>query len=185
MSPSATPSPLLTAAEFMTRYEKHRAELVRGVVKFFPPGGFRHGVICARLCGIFGNHIDGHDLGHAMSNDTWVWTTADPDSIRCGDLLFYGYDRLPRGRVPDGIVPTSPDMVIEVRSPSDLWGDLSAKVEEYLGAGVRVVIVLDPTKAAISVHRPRQEQSILQTGDTLTVPDVLPGFAVEVEKLIK
>ena len=180
-----TQTGLLTAAEFMTRYEKHRAELVRGVVKFFPPGGFRHGVICARLCWIFGNHIDAYDLGHAMSNDTWVWTTTDPDSIRGGDLLFFGYDRLPRGDVSDGISLVAPDLVVEVQSLSDVWEDLSAKVEEYLEAGVRVVIVVDPAKAAVSVHRPQQVQSILEAGDTLTIPDVLPGFSVPVVKLFE
>ena len=178
-----TPTALLTTPEFMARYEKHRAELVRGVVKFFPPGGCRHGVICARLCVIFGTHIAAHDLGHAMSNDTWVQTTTDPDTIRGGDLLFYGYDRLPRGRVPDGIVPIAPDLIVEVRSPSDLWADLCAKGEEYLAAGVRVVVLLDPDAQTATVCRQGPSEQNLHAEDLLTLPDVLSGFSVATSRL--
>ena len=41
----------------------------------------------------------------------------------------------------EGIVP---DLIVEVRSEDDRWGDILAKVHEYLDAGVVVVIVLDP-----------------------------------------
>jgi Uma2 family endonuclease len=138
----------------------------------------------ARLCGVFGTHIDAHDLGHAMSNDNWVRTTTDPDSIRGGDLLFYGYDRLPRVRVPDGIALIAPDLIVEVRSPSDLWADLCTKGEEYLTAGVRVVVLLDPDAQTATVCR-RDAMTILSAEDRMTLPDVLPGFGVAVSRLFE
>jgi Uma2 family endonuclease len=78
-----------------------------------------------------------------------------------------------------------PELVAEVRSPSDMWTALFAKVEEYFAAGVNVVLVLDPETRTVMVCRPGPTQQSLNIGDTLTVPDVLPGFAVPVAVLFE
>ena len=59
-----------------------------------------------------------------------------------------------------------------------------AKMLEYLRAGVRVVVILDPSTTSASVYRDAEEfQQIFHNGDELTLPDVLPGFAVAVNRL--
>jgi Uma2 family endonuclease len=83
------------------------------------------------------------------------------------------------------VLPQKPDLVVEVRSPSDNWSKIFTKVGEYLGSGVRVVIVLDSATTSASVYRPEELQQIFHNGDELTVPDVLPGFAVTVRKLFE
>ena len=187
---STPPAPMsspkfLTAAEFMARYENVYAELIRGVVKEYPMPGSKHGKICMRIGALIYNHVEEQDLGHVMSNDTSVQTGADPDTVRGGDVCFLGYERLPRGEVPDGILPISPDLVVEVRSPSDRWTEMFTKVVEYLKAGVRVVVVLDPKSATASVYRDDEFQQIFHNGDSLTLPDVLPGFSVAVSRLFE
>ena len=69
------------------------------------------------------------------------------DSVRGGDVVFYSYTRLPRGPIPEGYLEVVPELVFEVRSPSDRWAKITAKVGEYLDAGVLVACVLDPAKA--------------------------------------
>jgi Uma2 family endonuclease len=55
---------------------------------------------------------------------------------------------------------------------------------EYLKAGVRVVVILDPSTTSASVYRDAEEfRQILHNGDPLTLPDVLPGFSVPVSRL--
>jgi Uma2 family endonuclease len=76
-------------------------------------------------------------------------------------------------------------LVVEVRSPSERWGELFAKIGEYLQAGVRVVIALDPATATASVYRPDELPQIFHNGDALVVPDVLPGFLVPVLRLFE
>ncbi|MFO0810857.1 MAG: Uma2 family endonuclease [Gemmataceae bacterium] len=58
-----------------------------------------------------------------------------------------------------------------------------AKVVEYLDVGVRVVVLLDPKTESASVYRADELQQIFHNGDELTIPDVLPGFAVPVRRL--
>lgn len=145
----------------------------------------RHGKICLCLGHFLYAYAEQHDSGHVMSNDSFVQTGTAPDTVRGAELCYYSYERLPKGMVPDGLLPIPPDAVVEVRSPSEQWTELFAKVVEYLNAGVKVVIVLDPKSASASVFRPDELQQIFHNGDELVVPDLLPGFSVPVRKFFE
>lgn len=180
---AAAPPTLLTADEFTTRYANRHAELVKGVVKEYPVPYQKHGKMCFTVGHLIGNYLDEHDIGHATSNDSWVRTGSNPDTVRGGDICFFSYDRLPKGSVPEGLLPVAPDLIVEVLSPTDRWNAVFAKVSEYLDAGVRVVVVLDTKSASASVYRSDELQQIFHNGDELTLPDVLPGFSVAVARL--
>ena len=145
----------------------------------------KHGKICLRIGRLVDEHAEKHDLGHVMSNDSFVQTHSNPDTIRGADVCFYSYERLPKGKVPDGFLPVAPDLVVEVRSPSERWTEVYGKIVEYLNAGVRVVIVLDEPTATASVYRYDELPQIGYNGDALVVPDVLPGFSVPVLRLFE
>jgi Uma2 family endonuclease len=132
-----------------------------------------------------GNFAADHDLGRVMTNDSFVKTRSDPDTVRGADVCFIGYDRLPRGPMPDGLLDVVSDLIVEVRSPSDKWAGIYAKVGEYLGIGVRAVVVLDAASTSASVYRAEELPHIYHNGDELTVPEVLPGFAVAVRRLFE
>jgi Uma2 family endonuclease len=189
MSPTATPpstptrTVLLTAEEFARQYGGQYVELVEGVVKELPMPFPKHGKTCLTIGYLIADHVFKHDLGHVMSNDSFVQTRRGPDTVRGPDVSFYSYERLPRGEVPDGLLPVAPDLVVEVRSPSDTWTEIFAKVSEYLGAGIRAVVVLDAVSTSASVYRAEELQQIFHNGDEMTIPDVLPGFAVVVRRL--
>lgn len=179
----AAPTVLLTAEEFAARYEHIHAELIKGVVKEYPVPMPKHGYICLRIGRLIGNLVEEHDLGRVMSNDSWIKTGSNPDTVRGADVCFFSYERLPRGEMPEGLLPVVPDLVVEVRSPSDWWPEILVKVGEYLQAGVRVVVVVDPKSTSATVYRPEEHQQIFHNGDPLTLPDVLPGFSVPVSQL--
>jgi Uma2 family endonuclease len=182
---AAQATPLLTAEEFVRLYGNKRAELVDGVVKELPMPHPKHGKICMTIGYFIAHHVMTNDLGHVMTNDSLIRIKSDPQTLRGPDVSFYSYERLPKGDVPEGLLPVSPDLVVEVRSPSDNWSDVFTKVGEYLGVGVRVVIVLDQVSLTASVYRQNELQRILDNGDELTVPDVLPGFAAPVRRLFE
>ena len=72
-----------------------------------------------------------------------------------------------------------------MKSPTDRWGNIQIKSGEYLNAGVRVVIVLDPETESASVHRKDELHQLAHNGDVLTIPDVLPGFSVPVKRFFE
>ena len=98
-------------------------------------------------------------------------------------MAYFSYARTPKGTAADGASVTPPDLAVEVRSPSDLWTDIFAKVGEYLAVGVSAVVVIDEAGRTASVYRPGGGQEIFTDADTLSVPEVLPGFAVPVARL--
>ncbi len=186
-------NPLLTAAEFLERFgHLSGVELVRGRVVWenrpTRPAGeqpmprFRHGVVSYRAVRAIADFVEANRLGWIAINDTFVRTDTDPDTVRGADVLFVRFSRLPAGDTPDDL-PVPPDLVLEVRSPTDRWNAVFIKVGEYLRAGVAVVLVVDPDSRTVSAYRDDGGQQTFREADTLTVPDVLPGFAVPVATL--
>jgi len=173
---------LMTAEEFVRLHEDDGTELVKGIVEEIPMPDLNHGKVCNLAAYKLTGHVLQGELGHVMTNDSFIRIRTDPDTIRGADVAYFSYERLPKGRVPDGLQPNIPDLVIEVHSPSDRWTKVFTKVVEYLEAGVRVVVVLDPATATASVYRADELQQIFDNGDTLTIPDVLPGFSVPVKQ---
>ena len=56
-------------------------------------------------------------------------------------------------------------------------------MRDYLKAGVRVVWVLDPAQRTVTEHRPKRKHKVYKNGDTLVVPDVIPGFQLAVQEV--
>jgi len=176
-------SPLLTADEYARRPDPgYPEELVRGRIVPMPQPNRRHGQICAETVYLFRRFLDDHDLGHILSNDAGVITERNPDTVRGPDIAFYSYSRLPKGPLPANYGPEVPELVVEVRSPSDRWAQVHAKVAEYLEAGVLAVAVLDAESQTAVVYFPEQMPRILGPDDDLSFPEILPGFAIAVRR---
>ena len=177
---------LMTAPEFARRPDSGELEeLVRGRIVLSPPPGVRHGLICGSFARLLGNFVADHDLGHVLSNGSGVITERQPDTVRGADVSYYSYDRLPRGEVPVGYGIKPPELVCEVLSPSDRWGDVLQKVGEYLNAGVTVVVVLDPAEKTARVFEADRPPSTSGRDDVLRFERLLPGFEVAVARLFE
>lgn len=174
--------PRMTAEEFAEQYAGKRVEFLFGKV-VEPPMPFQfHGVVCNWASFYVTQHVLANGLGHVTTNDSFVRvpTPADPEKVRGADVCFFSYARVPRGRFPRGLVDVSPELVVEVKSPSDTWAEIYRKVGEYLANDVLAVIVFDDETRSATVFRPARRQQLFEEADTLAVPDVLPGWAVPV-----
>ena len=186
MSAIALPPParrLLTADEFVAKYAHHRVELVRGLVRELAVPGSIHGFICSRINRLLSAFVDDNGLGYVLGNDSFVRTQRDPETVRGADVAYVSYSRLPKGQLTDGVLDVPPDLVVEVKSPSDDWTDIFAKVLEYLAVGVSAVVVIEADRRTASVYRPGGGQEIFTDTGTPTVPEILPGFSVPVARL--
>jgi len=87
----------------------------------------------------------------------------------------------------DGFPPLAPDFVIELVSPSDLknqrYEDLQQKMQEYLDNGVRLGWLIEPKAQKVEVYRQGQAVKSLQTPNSLSGEDVLPGFVLDLEPI--
>ena len=186
--PPASSPQLMTAEEFVRLHGgDSEVELVEGVVVRLPMPGGEHGEVCGNAYAIVREWVKPNNLGRVMCNDTFVRTKRQPGSYRGADVCYLSYARLPKDQpIAKGPLESPPELVIEVRSPTDREGEIDRKVEEYLRVGVAVVIVLDPNVDVATVYRQSEEiPQRFSNGDELTLPDVLPGFSVAVRKFFE
>jgi Uma2 family endonuclease len=179
---------LMTAAEFVKLHgDETGVELVKGRVVRYPMPGAEHGEVCSKANYFLTHYAMERGAGRVMGNDTFIRTGTDPDTYRGADVCFLGYARVSKEQpLPRGPLETAPDLVVEVRSPTDRTGDIQIKVGEYLNVGVAAVLVLDPGIDAATVYRGNDElPQRFHNGDDLTLPDVLPGFAVPVRRFFE
>jgi Uma2 family endonuclease len=182
----ATVEALMTAEEFGRMSDNGlRTELVRGRIIEVPPTNFLHGYLCVEISSLLRMWVTEHNLGRVIGNDSGIVTQRNPDSLRGADVAYYSYQRLPKGTLPQPYPGVAPELVIEVKSPSDRWPDIYAKVAEYLSIGVLVVCVIDPEPQTARLYYPDQAELILGPGDDLTFPECLPGFAIRIGRLFE
>jgi Uma2 family endonuclease len=177
---------LMTAEEYGQMPDDGRfTELVRGRIIELPPPNLRHGQICMNVALILGVFTRERDLGHVLINDTGVITHRDPDTVRGPDVFFLSFEKRPRGPLPNSYGEIAPDIVFDVRSPSDRWPDILEKVTEYIRAGVLVVCVLDPEPMQAHLYYPDQPPRTLGPDDELTLPEPLGDFRVAVRRFFE
>lgn len=183
----ATATSLLTAEEYMALPDSFDGptELVKGVLITIIPPPPRHGEICCQIAYLVRRYLDEHPIGRVVSNDSSMLTERDPDSVRGPDVSYYSYKQVPKGPLPRGLLSVSPEVVFEVRSPSDRWSELHSKVAEYLNAGVKAVSVLDDDAKSVHVFYPDREPQVLGSDDELALPDILGEFRVKVRQFFE
>ena len=143
----------------------------------------KHGRMCTLVSRYVDQFAEEKDLGRVVSNDSFVAVRTIPDSVRAPDVGYYSFKRLPKGEMPDGLLPCQPDLVFEVKSPSNTWPDLLEKAEEFLNSEVFVVVILDTHYKIAKIYRPGKREELVSADGNLTIPDVLPGFSIQLSNL--
>jgi Uma2 family endonuclease len=103
--------------------------------------------------------------------------------VRKPDVSFIRFGRLPGEEVPQGHIPIAPDLAVEVISPNDLAYDIDERVADYLGAGTRLVWVVNPVQRTVLIYRHDGSIAGVREGGELSGEDVVPGFRCPVHSL--
>lgn len=160
-----------------------RYELVRGELTKMSPAGNKHGRYAANITGSLVPHVKANRLGAVYAAETGFWLKSEPDTVRAPDVAFVSQKRLDEVGDVDGFWPGAPDLVVEVISPSDAYTEVEEKVFEWLGAGARMVVVVDPRKRTVTVYRSLTDIRVLTEEDTLDGGDVVPGWTMTVKEI--
>lgn len=179
-----TTKTLLTAddLERMPEDDTVRLELDQGELITMPPAGGEHGELGLDIGRIVGNYVKAHKLGRCYGADTGF--RLNDDTVRAPDFSFIRNERAPKGRTT-GFLRMAPDLAVEVVSPSDSVPQLMRKIKQYFAAGTHTVWVVYPEQKQLHVLEASGADRILNTGDTLECPELLPGFSVPVESLFE
>lgn len=157
-------------------------ELVQGRLVEMNRPKMPHGKIVSRICRLLDEFVEQRNLGHVAGGDAGIITQRDPDTVRGADVAFTSFKRLPEDADVTNYVDVAPEVVFEVRSPTDRWSKVLEKVAEYLNAGVLRVCVLDPPTKTIHVYLPDQPEFQLTADDELTLPELHADFRQSVRR---
>jgi Uma2 family endonuclease len=174
---------LVTAEEF-ERYpdDNYRYELVEGhVVRMNPPGS-RHGHLASNISALLSGHVKKHGLGVVMVESGFT-LARNPDTVRGPDVSVVRRERIPPPGLPHGFWQGAPDLAVEVLSPGNRGRALRTKISDYLAKGVIVVVVIDPDKENVTVHRRLAAPRTLGSGDELNLEDVIENFRCPVGEI--
>jgi Uma2 family endonuclease len=186
MSTAAAPR-VITPEEFYRMGDAARGfELVNGEMKELGMSA-QSSRVGGQVHFQFENYSRSNTPGWAFPPETGYRCFADDRGrVRKPDASFIALGRMTREQYEEeGYIDIVPDLVAEVISPNDLAGDVEEKLAEWLDAGVKVVWVINPETRTVRVHRHDGGYAFLRDTETLTAPDVLPGFAVPVADLFR
>ncbi len=79
----------------------------------------------------------------------------------------------------------SPDFIIELKSDTDSLADLQAKMEKWIGNGVRMGWLIIPEKAETHIYMPDSPVMVLPFEALLEGGEVLPGFKVKLSEILE
>ncbi|WP_293138338.1 Uma2 family endonuclease [Okeania sp. SIO3I5] len=85
------------------------------------------------------------------------------EDVRAPDASFIRAEKLLRAT--EDYVKLVPDLIFEVKSKSDKSPKLRQKIQEFLGLGTVVEILVDPRTRTMEVYRYQQEKIVLKDGD--------------------
>ncbi|MDZ4771312.1 MAG: Uma2 family endonuclease [Chloroflexota bacterium] len=148
-------------------------QLIDGeVVEKMPSNGWSS-MLAAFISEAFVNFVRSGKLGYVTGEGAGYRVGKD---IFAPDVAYISRARLPR--MPrKGFIPLAPDLAFEVISPSDTAQEVAEKVQVYLAHGV-IVCVVYPESETMYVYEPDNRLTLLTRADSLTLPDLLPGFSM-------
>jgi Uma2 family endonuclease len=154
-------------------------ELVNGEVIVMSPSGYESDEVAIEMAAQLRNWVKPRKLGRVTGSSAgFILPNAN---TRAPDVSFVLAERLRRS--PRTFAELAPDLMVEVKSPTDSLTALRDKIDEFLKLGTRIGILVNPEEEWVEVRRLEQPPTKLHNGDILTVPDLLPGWEVKVEDL--
>ena len=141
-----------------------------------------HGIVQNRFGAAL--NVQGEQLRHGVAFvESGVVLWRNPDRVVGPDVGFVCRASLPIRYTAEGYIESIPDLIVEVRSKNDTKPRLERKIADYLKAGVRLAIVVDPDTRSASLHRANQPVVALAETDELTCEDIIPGFRLPLANL--
>ena len=161
--------------------EDRLCELVEGVL-VDKPVGFHESLLATLIIRAVGRFLDDHDLGHVLGADTMLRLA--PGLVRLPDVSFFSWDRFPDRQLPmTQIAALTPDLAVEVLSPSNTRREMTRKLHEYFAGGCRLAWYFPFHQRVVRVYTDPATARTLHEDDVLDGGDVLPGFTLRLRDL--
>ncbi len=164
--------------EFLSMPESgDRTELVNGEIITKVSPTTPHSRIQKRLLRRLDDWCEQMNLGEVNPEWTITLKRNSVDWAPVPDLTYISYERVPANWDGLGPCPGIPELVIEIISPGQSFGEMTSKATDYLLAGVNRVWVVDNQAQSVTVFGGSDFPQTFWVNDTIS--DVLlPGLTI-------
>jgi Uma2 family endonuclease len=140
-------------------------------------------------------YVRAHPGWNISVGDPGTKLQGNPPTLRGPDVGVIRAERAPTGKGVAGWLEGAPDLAVEVSGDAQGWSELMKdssarggprdKALEYLGAGARMVWLLDPDARRVVICTRPSSVKVLGPSDALEGGDVLPDFRCAVSELFE
>lgn len=178
----------MTAPRYMTleEFENYNwecdefVELVYGEVRVSPMPAAAHSRIIRNIFLALHAHVVAHGLGEVYADGTGYVLTKLPNTLRGPDVSFSRAGRLPDLVPLRGAFRATPDLAVEVLSPSDTYVAVDETRENMFEAGTACWWLVDPRRRRVEVHVPNEGRRVFREGEVVDGAPVLTDFSMPV-----
>lgn len=172
-------------------YPDYQIELREGKIIIMSPSDSVSGEIGARFSILLGTYVYSRNLGRVLDASTGF--RMPNGDLLSPDVSFVSRERLKQS--PRTYLAVVPELIVEIKSSRDRMRELEEKVALFLSQGVQVGLLIDPDTHSVSVYHSgvlsKDAESgtsispvaILRDSDTLTIPELFPGWAMPITTL--
>jgi Uma2 family endonuclease len=154
-----------------------------GELIIMPPTGWESGNRNSKLTQRLGNWTDADGTGLAFDSSTGFQLPNGAN--RSPDASWVSKQRIEElNPNPERFLPLAPDFAVELRSVSDTLDTLRQKMQEYISCGVRLGWLIDPQNKRVEIYRLGKGVEILESPNSLSGEDVLPGFVLDLQGIL-
>lgn len=172
----------LSLQEFLDLSDNDRYELVEGQLKPKMSPKYKHSTLQLWLLIALNQWCNQQKHGRVRPEWGVVLQRQQEDWVPVPDLLYVSYQRLPQAWNEDEPCPVVPELVIEIISPGQTFGEMTAKATDYIIAGVNQVWVVDTKVQSVTIfERNSLPQTIWSNGSISN--SLLPGFILKISDL--
>ena len=172
-------------------YPDRQIELREGKLIIMSPSDSVSGEVGARFSMLLSTWVYTNHLGRILDSSTGF--RLPNGDLLSPDVSFVSRERLKHN--PRTYLSVVPELIVEIKSSRDRLRELEEKIALFLDQGVQVGLLIDPDTQTVKVYRSsglsKDAESgeaiplgtTLHNGDTLTIPDLFPGWEIPITSL--
>ncbi len=164
--------------------DDRRYEMVDGELVELPPMRRSPAIVAGKICRLFDQHIEDERLPFWVGSGASFRLGLSSANFRIPDVSVTA-ERPGTPSIEDepGVWEGTPDIAVEVVSPTDTYVEVIDKARLYLRQGVATVLLVDAYNREVVVRQSTGEIRVLTADDMLTGEPVLPGFSCSVAEI--
>lgn len=136
------------------------------------------GELIVRLSAKLLSWIEPRQLGRVMVQTSFWLPNGEVSVPR---LAFISRERL--RQIPVSYPVLVPDLVVEIKSAFDPQGLVQEKIQLFINQGTSLGLLVNRDEQTVACYRPGNEMIRLGNEDTLTAPELFPGWELAVSEL--